>query len=343
MEMPIVVLTGEAYERGFAHGTCFRKEIASILARNLDSLSTDDLAESRRRAVASLEEIRKVSPQSAAELAGIAAGSSQPLHDIVLRSGFELLKPISDTGCSAVALKAQDGAIVAQNWDGLPFRRSEIALFVHFSKDGFEFAIVAPLGSLGVVGMNHDGLALVNNDLLLNATREGIPSQVVRRLILETSSVEQATAKISSLHHMGGRTYLLADRTGNIAGVEVSARSGANFLPPADVLLHTNNALLPVTLAEEDKQELASVYPSSASRLAALQASMASEERGVDGVKRALQDEIGAPDAVCKTASPNEATETLFSVVMDCARGEMHVAAGKPSINAYRRIVLPAR
>ena len=88
MEMPIVVLSGDAHERGVAHGTCFRREIASILDRDLGHLSAHDLAEGRRRAVASLEKIRNVAPRSAAELAGNAAGSAQPVHDIVLRSGF---------------------------------------------------------------------------------------------------------------------------------------------------------------------------------------------------------------------------------------------------------------
>lgn len=263
------------------------------------------------------------------------------MPELVLRSGFELLKPVSDTGCSALALKTTSGAIAAQNWDGQPHKHSELALFLHFSQSRFQFAVVASFGGLGFVGMNNRGLALVNNDLILNASRDGIPSQVVRRLVLEMPDVKSAARRIASLQHMGGRSYLLADRTGEIAAIEVSAKSGANFLPPAEVHLHTNNALLPVTCGEEDKKTLLGMYPSSAARLVALQAAVAREELNVDGVKRALRDESGAPDAVCKTASANEPTETAFSIVMDCSRGEMHLAAGKPSVNAYRKIVLP--
>jgi len=342
VEMPIVVLIGTPYERGVAHGSRFRSEIATILKRDLSLLTERELSNARSRAVAAFEEIRTLAPQVAEELAGIADGAGRTVPELVLRSGFELLKPISDTGCSALALKTEFGAIAAQNWDGLPYKHADLALFMHFSQSRFEFAVVASFGALGVVGMNSRGLALVNTDLVLNASRNGIPSQVVRRLVLEATDVKSASARIASLEHMGGRSYLLADRTGGIAAVEVSAKSGANFLPAADVHLHTNNALLAATCNEEDKQTLVGIYPSSAARLTALQAAIAREKSNVDGVKRALRDESGAPDAVCKTASANEPTETAFSIVMDCSRGEIHLAAGRPSVNAYRKIVLPS-
>jgi predicted choloylglycine hydrolase len=341
MEMPIVVVVGTPYERGFAHGARFRNEISTILERDLRLLREHKLSEARGRAAATFEAIRTVSPQVAEELVGIAEGTGHTVPEIVLRSGFELFNPPSDTGCSALAVKSKSGAIVAQNWDAQPFKHSELAIFLHFSHNGFQFAVVASFGGLGFAGMNNRGVAIVNNDLILSGARDGIPSQVVRRLILEMPDVKSAAHRIASLQHMGGRSYLIGDRTGEIAAVEVSAKSGANFLPPADVQLHTNHALLPVTRDEEDTTSLFGIYPSSAARLAALQAAVAREELNVDGVKQVLCDESGAPDAVCKTASLNEPTETAFSIVMDCFRGEIHVASGKPSINGYRSIIVP--
>lgn len=340
-EMPIVILAGTPYERGVAHGSRFHQEIATILERDLSLLPEHELSKAHRRAVAAFEAIRTVSPPVAEELAGIAEGAGRTVPEIVLRSGFELLKPNNDTGCSAVSIKTKSGAIAAQNWDGLPSKHSDLALFLHFSQSGFQFAAVASFGGLGFAGMNNRGLALVNNDLILNGSKDGIPSQVIRRIVLDMPDVKSAADKISSLQHMGGRSYLLADRTGEIAAVEVSARSGANFLATAEFHLHTNNALLSVTCAEEDTKTLLGMYPSSAARLAALQAAVERVDLCVDGVKQVLRDESGAPDAVCKTASANEPTETAFSIVMDCSSGEMHLAAGKPSVNAYRKIVLP--
>lgn len=341
VEMPVVVLSGSPYERGLAHGTHFKREIASILDRDFGLLTERRLSQARTRASESFDRIRSTAPHVADEINGIADGVGRDIGDLVLRSGFELFKPAADTGCSAVSVKTPTGAIAAQNWDGVPAKQGDLALFLHFSPDGFQFAVIDSLGSLGAVGMNRHGLALVNTDLLLVGTRAGIPSRVIRRLILDCKDVPSAKRKIADLPHMAGRTYLLADRSENVAAVEVSARGGANFFPSADIHLHTNNALLPVVAEEEDHEGLSQVYPSSAARLSALQAAANGVELDVESVKRILADEAGAPNSVCKTASDSEPTQTAFSVVMDCARGEMHLAAGRPSMNPYRKFRLP--
>lgn len=340
-EMPVVVLVGTPYERGLMHGSRFRTEIAAILDRDLRGLPAQQLSAARNRAAGVFERINNVAPQVAEELAGIAEGAKRTVPEIVLRCGFELLKPIGDTGCSAVAARTNSGAIAAQNWDGPPSKQADLALFLHIAPDGFQFAVVDSFGSLGAVGMNCNGLALVNTDLLLEGARAGIPSRVVRRLVLAMPDVKSAARRLAELPHMAGRAYLIADRAGEVAAVEVSARSGANFLPASNVFLHTNNALLPDTRAEEDQRALSGTYPSSAARLSAMQAAVACDKLSVGGVMKILRDESGAPDAVCKTASANEPSETAFSIVMDCSRGDLHLAAGKPSENAYRKIVLP--
>jgi isopenicillin-N N-acyltransferase-like protein len=342
-EMPIVVLAGTPYERGLAHGSRFRTEIASILDRDFGSMPEPQLCEARTRAAKAFSAIRTRAPHLAEEISGIAAGANAGVPDIVLRSGFELLQPAGDTGCSALAFRGGHGSIAAQNWDGLAHKQADLALFLHFSPDGFQLAIVGSLGGLGNVGMNDRGLALVNTDLILKGSRDGLPSQAVRRLALECADVESAVDVLSSQQHMGGRSYLLADRAGAIAAVEVSAESGIHRLAGVEAYLHTNHALLPATCAEEDATGLGGMYPSSAARMSALQSAFAREERTVEGAKRVLRDETGAPDAVCKTASRTERTQTAFSIVMDCSRGEMHLAAGRPSISDFRKIVLPLR
>lgn len=341
MDMPTIILVGTPRERGVAHGAQFRNEIAHALARDLHSLPEAKQSVAKRRAVDAFEAIRAASPDTADELMGIAEGAGQPVPNLVLRSGFELFSPNSDTGCSAIALKTKAGSIVAQNWDGPVQKQSELGLFLHFSREGFEFAVVASLGGLGWVGVNRRGLALVNNDLLLDGARDGIPSQVVRRIVLARIDVKSAADALAGLPHMGGRSYLIGDKAGEIAAAEVSPKSGAHFLPPADVHLHTNNALLPTTRAEENQQALLGTYPSSVARLAALQGALTSEELSVEGVKRVLCDQTGTPNAICKTASSDEPTQTAFSIIMDCGRAEMHLAFGKPSADSYRKIVLP--
>lgn len=340
-EMPVIVLVGSPYERGLAHGSRFRSEITRILDRDLPTHPAQKLEEARTAANAAFEEMLSFAPDVAEEIKGIAEGSGRPVNDIVLRSGGELFKVYGDTGCSALAFKTKAGAIAAQNWDGIPSKDGDLALFLHFSPSGFKFAVVTTFGGLCNVGMNCHGLALVNNDILLNKSQRGMTSQAVRRLVMEMPDVKSACTLLASLSHVGGKSHLLADRAGNVANAEISAVSGANFLPPAHIYVHTNNALLPVTAGEENKQALGRHYPSSSARLASLQAGIAREKLNVEGAMAILRDEAGAPDSVCKTASTNEVTQTAFSIVMECGRGEMHLAAGRPSLAAYRKIVLP--
>ncbi|MCP3371810.1 C45 family autoproteolytic acyltransferase/hydolase [Bradyrhizobium cajani] len=340
-EIPVVILTGTPHQRGVAHGIRFRDHIARVLAHDVGALPAAERSAAGRRAVAAFDAIRETSPETAEEIEGIAEGACQSVPDIVLRSGFELLKPNSDSGCSAIALKTKAGAIAAQNWDAPVHKHSELALFLHFSRSAFEFAVVASFGGLGWAGMNSAGLALVNNDLILNGCAAGIPSQVVRRIVFAMADVASAAAALAALPHMGGRSYLIGDRRGEIAAAEVSANGGAYFLPAAEAHLHTNNSLLPETRRQENQDALRGIYPSSAARLAALQCAFTRESLSVEGVKRVLCDETGAPNAVCKTASPEEPTETAFSIIMDCGHGEIHLASGRPSVSSYRRVLLP--
>lgn len=341
MEIPILVLAGAPYERGHSHGAYFRHELASVVTQDFAAFSRSELLAAKQRAIATFDAIRVASPETAQEIEGIAAGARLPLQDVVVRIGFELFKISSGNGCSAVCLKSNTGAIVAQNWDAPVHRHPELALFLHFSELGFEFATIGSIGGLGWVGINRHGLAMVNNDLILDGYGDGVPSQVVRRIMLTMRDVRSAADAITPIQHMGGRSYLLGDRAGDICAIEVSAKSGTHFLPPADVHLHTNNALLPPTQNEECLDALSAIYPSSASRLVALENGLARGCLDVQGMKRLLCDETGAPNAVCKTASTDEPTETAFSIIMDCGRGELHFTSGKPSLDSYRKIVLP--
>lgn len=341
MHIPILLLSGSARERGYRHGTRFRREIGEILARDFSTLSSAALMAARRRAIKALDPIRAAAPETADEIEGIAAGAELPLEDVVLRIGFEFFKLDSGNGCSAVSFKSDTGAIVSQNWDAPVYRQTELALFIHFTAAGFELATIGSIGGLGWVGINRHGLALVNNDLILDGYRDGVPSQVVRRIMLKMPDVRFAGEAILNIPHMGGRSYQLGDRAGNVGAIEVSATSGVHFFPASTVHLHTNNALLPATQSEESWEALKAVYPSSASRLIALENGFARESKDVQGIKRILCDETGAPNAVCKTASADEPTETAFSVIMDCSRGEIHFASGKPAMDNYRTIALP--
>jgi isopenicillin-N N-acyltransferase-like protein len=230
---------------------------------------------------------------------------------------------------------------MAQNWDAPPGVGQELALFIHVGARGFEQAVIASIGGLAWVGCNRHGLALLNTDLMLRSRAPGLPSQVVRRIVLGAQRVDDALAVLGSLPHMAGRFYLLGDAAGAIAGVEVSAARGLRVTRGPGPILHTNHALHSEIREDEDEDALMKTYPSSRHRLDVLRR-VAANASSVDSVVAALENRQGFPDSICKGRSDAEQTQTTFSIIADCGRGILQVCSGSPAEHAYHPILLPA-
>jgi isopenicillin-N N-acyltransferase like protein len=337
MSLPTVTLHGTPFERGLQHGARFRPEIGTAVAE-LKSVPGES---GYRRAVAlalsAWPDIQAQAPTAAAELEGIATGARLALIDVLLLSGFEFFACPGAVGCSAIAAAGPNGALVAQNWDAAPSAAAGLVLFFHFGPDGFERAVIGSTGGLGWVGCNRHGLAYVNNDLVLSSAGPGLPSQIVRRLILEEASVAAAINRLQAIRHMAGRCYLLGDATGAVAGVEVSAVHGAKLQQTASPVLHANHALDPEIATDEAGAGLEAVYPSSRHRQSVLQRK-ATEPVTTRSVATLLSDTEGHPDAVAKIASAREPTATLFSVIFDCGGRALHLSAGTPTVDSFERL-----
>ena len=334
--IPVVTLHGTPFERGRQHGMRFRADIERALAAARNARGAELYEAARRQAAATLPAIEQRAPEIAAELKGIATGCESDPIDVLLRSGFEFFGVPASAGCSAVAVGTPGGALVAQNWDApLSFGR-ELVLFLHVGPDGFEQAIVASYGALGWVGCNRHGLAFVNNDLMLATTVPGLPSQVVRRLILQERSVPAALEALQALPHMAGRSYLLGDAAGAVAGVEVAARTGARINQRGSPVLHTNHALDADVAADESEIELQAIYPSSRHRYDVLRRKLPAQPDVVI-IAALLADEEGYPDSISKAASEGEPSATLFSVIFECGARSLLLCPGAPAHHPYQR------
>ena len=341
VSLPIVLLEGSPLDRGRQHGARFRDEIAAALGALRRAHAPAAHAAARDRAQAAWPLILKLAPAVAAELQGIAEGCGAELTDILLRVGFEFFDAPPSAGCTAIACQGPEGAIVAQNWDAPPEVGKELAVFIHIGAQGFEQAVIASVGGLAWVGCNRHGLALLNTDLMLRSRAPGLPSQVVRRLVLGERRVEDALAVLGALPHMAGRFYLLGDAAGAIAGVELSVTRGMRATRGPGPILHTNHALHPDIGEDEDEDALTKTYPSSRNRLEVLRR-IAAGATPVDGLFAALRNREGFPDSICKGLSRAEPTQTAFSIIADCGTRALHVCPGSPAEHSYHPILLPA-
>jgi len=341
LTFPIVLLEGSPHDRGRRHGERFRDEIAAALTALRCEHAPAAYAAARGKAEAAWPMILSQAPDIAAELQGIAAGAATDLREILLRVGFEFFDAAPPAGCTAVAFKGPHGAILGQNWDAPPEAANELALFIHVGPHGFEHAVIAAVGGLAWVGCNRHGLVLLNNDLMLRSRGPGLPSQIVRRIVLREPHVTGALAAMGSLPHMAGRSYLLGDASGDIAGIEVSAGGGVRVNQRAAPVLHTNHALDPDIKEDEDEHALMHTYPSSRHRLEVLQR-VASGISSVDDLVVALRNREGFPDSICKGRSHAEPTQTAFSIIADCGSRALYICPGSPAEHSYHPILLPA-
>ena len=338
--LPVITLSGSAFQRGFQHGAGFSSQIANALRRMRESYPYVSYEHARIVAIKSWKALQAVAPMIAEEICGIAAGSNADLIDLYCHIGFEFFEADAPTGCSAVAIAGKDGAIIGQNWDCHPDMIEDLALFQHIGEDGEGVTVVATVGSLGWVGLNRSGLALLSTDVMLDTAKHGFPSQVARRMMLRQTSVSAARACLETLPALAGRTYLLGDRSGSVAVIEVSPSTGICQLAETTRHFHTNHALASQTICVEDVARLQAVYPSSRLRLSTLERAGANAVSVTD-LKHVLANRENAPDAVSKTVSSCEPTMTAFSIIFDCGRHDLHLCSGTPSAEGYQRLHWP--
>lgn len=333
-QIPVFVLRGPPTERGRQHGTHMRAQIVASIDNARRLAGEDVWAGARAKSARCLEQLVAIVPDIAAEIRGIAVGVDRPPADVLLLSAFEYLGETT-SGCTSAGFASGNGAIVGQNWDAPVGTERNLAVFVHEGSDR-HFIVVTSAGTLGWVGMNEHGLAFVNNDLILDAAVDGLPSLVTRRIVLDQINVDMAISALRSHRHMSGRCFMIGDAFGGLRVVELGPSAGITDRPFRRAV-HTNHPLFAKPAMWEDVEAVARIYPSSRARLrSALRFSLSS----IDDVSELLCDRSGAPDAIAKSPSCREATGTAFSVIFDCDRREALVALGRPDRTAYRRIAL---
>lgn len=335
-QMPFIRLTGSPSERGRQHGSLLTQLILKALTGLRRATPPEQWHRAKSMGAKSFARLRAVAPDLTAELEGVAEAAHLDSLDVYLLSCFEYFDK-GRTGCTSVGLQTSEGIFVAQNWDA-PCGSEQLVTLVHEDPDR-PFVTIASAGTLGWVGMNGAGLAFVNNDLIVDKSPDGTPSLAIRRLMLATGSVGEALDVLRNSDHLGGRCFLIGDASGSLSVAEVSPSVGVADTA-VQVIRHTNHPLLPAIAVWEDIEVVAQLYPSSRERLRAAYRLPLESARDIEAL---LRDRTGAPDAICKSASQREQTETAFSVIFDCRRREAMIALGRPDRAPYQRFRLDVR
>jgi isopenicillin-N N-acyltransferase-like protein len=338
MPIPILLLKGNARDRGRQHGAAFKDRIHRAVQSARERRGADVYSAALARVCKNAAKLRDSAFDLVDELKGISEATGLPVEEILLRSSFEYFAQPQEAGCSSVGVPTMNGAIVAQNWDSPPFALNELACMVHDMGDR-RLLVIASVGSLGWFGMNDAGLALVNNDLVMQSPGEGTPSQFTRRLALAATDVSGALSRFHDHAPMSGRAYVLGDASGRAIAIEVAPGLGTRIVKSRECVLHTNHALDDEVAGSEDTNELERLYPSTRSRFSALAAAVdAADMPEPETVMAWLRDHIGFPNAICKHLSASEATRTCVSAVFHCGLREAWIALGNPCGSKYQHM-----
>ncbi len=376
---PILNLSGNAFERGYAYGVQARVQIlgsvrtyASLFARcGISWIEAQQRAGEFCDAVSGIGGVIE-------ELEGIAAGSGFKLNEILaLNCRTEILPPtlLPDTNeliiaalrkneaqglfelseCTSFAVagsRCADGATrVAQNWDWVGLQRNNIVVLRVMREPQLpNFLTLTEAGMLAKIGINANGLAIGLN--ILRATndrqRVGIPVHVFQRLALDLDSVTDVVALAKTLRFSASSNAIVGDAQQTIASIEYGPNGVEVISADQGVVVHTNHFC--------------------AASLAAFQAPLSDSPTSDARFERANQHVTGWPDRITtrnittllrdECSSPNAnpmgaicrapdaqlpayaQVESLCGVVMNCATREMLVAPGLPSRLEFRSIAL---
>lgn len=208
------VLSGSYYEMGRQYG--------GLLKREGFSLPTAP-PEAFRKVRENEAIVREHAPGLLDEMRGIADGG-----------GFdpELVKVLpltldADTGCTVVAISGEHTAdgkpLFGRNYDFFPSFRKYRVLYRTYPEGGLSHVGCSDHWVGRWDGVNEAGLAIGQSGPPGDKSQPGFIGTLAARAVLDTCrTVAETAAFLERVPHTGNNAFLIADATGDIAGVDTS-------------------------------------------------------------------------------------------------------------------------
>jgi len=241
----VVHLAGTPYEMGYQRGYFAREKVLLTLSlfENLLELAQEEMGLPRFASHLILDLTYQLcSPyipdRFKRELEGIADASGCDLK--MLRRGH-VISVLTERGCSAFAVwgkATKEGKLFhGRNFDWiLSAGLEDTAVLCLYEPEGFHrFASAGYAGVIGVLsGMNMEGISISQiGAITKDKSLRGLPLEfVLRRILEETSNLDEADALMHSVKHTVGFNYVVADGdAGDARAFETTAHHIATFGP----------------------------------------------------------------------------------------------------------------
>ena len=184
-------------------------------------------------------------------------------------------------------------------------------------------------------GLNEAGLAIGGSSIpfYLGKQRPGFRMNVVTRCILDSCpDVMSAVGFMKRIPHMEACAYLLADKNGLVARVEV-APEGVDVAASDDGMLATVNMLQSEAMSPLNR------VPDAANWVYGFQKRINAwyeANRGTIDLEKTIAFSSNHDAGICNHGEPNVWCGTIYSWVGELGTGELHLAHGRPCENKHQ-------
>lgn len=284
-------------------------------------------------------------PQYWEEIEGMAQGSGVDLVDIFLLNCFQEVLDERRLGCTSLALNqgatADNSVLLAHNEDWLPGDAEEVyVLHAKPAKDP-EYLCLTYVGFVHQ-GFNSAGIGSVGNAVSPKDIRPGIPRLFAYRDILSKTSLAEAMKAAIPRSRAAGNNHLIANDSGEIYDLEVSATKYDTLYSKDGILLHTNHYLS----SKMQQVEEEGPYFNSILRYNRLR-HLLMERMGritIDDLKEILADHVNWPNSICSHAEKIEEEKfqysTIASVIIDLTHRTLYACKGPPCKGGFKEFRL---
>jgi isopenicillin-N N-acyltransferase like protein len=331
---------GTHREMGRQHGEQASKQIRAhveLIGRSRDKV--------RAQAARFKPLFEQYCPHLLDEINGLAEGAGITLEEaLAVNIRAELGKAASE-GCTTYVIGRRGTAnhqiLIGQNSD-MGKTSIDLGYILHLKpKSKAQVLIWTFGGMIGYHGMNSAGMAIFENALSdggeVPRGRFALPHYPVKRMILESSSVETALGLFEKIPVASNKNYVMCDGSGAILDVETTT-AGREILKDkgAGFLAHSNHFVGGKYANKETEDAL---VVDSRKRFDRIHQLIGADfgSLTVDRMKAHLSDHSNHPVSICRhaeTAAPGS-MRTVASMIAEPAARRMHVALGNPCNSRY--------
>ncbi len=364
--LPVLHLTGSAYDQGIQHGQALQDQIGhnlEVYFARFEQEAGVTKPEALRRASRYAGAIAGQNPAYFDGMRGVADGSGFPLEEIAaLQVRYEILyfqwgknasaSPTSEDvdGCTAFAVLPEAAAnghlLVGQNWDWIPEVKGAV---VHTSDpDGMEVLAFTEAGIVGgKIGFNSAGVALAINGMMSTDddwSTLAKPFHVRCYEILRSRDFDSAVAVVTGESRACSTNFLIAQTPGKVVDIEAAPGTLRLLECEGGCLVHTNNFTDPadigVTEPPNPKREFSKGRRSRMGELLAQH-----DKISIADIQTDLKDHLRYPYGICRHAAvglepPEKHAITVTAVIMDVTDKTLMLTDGVPCENPFQTVTL---